>query len=376
MKYPRYEFGDPTIPTVKVRTGMMGGGAELTLPKFDYPIPQKENFKRSAYHNKPMWAPSSQLDCQSISPNDMILPTEATKGLCVCMDFTNPHTADYTFTDWFHTEWTYVHSAGGPMLTPGFMLCDDVTEWRKAVKFPVLSDWDWDTFHDDFMKNKYDPEKILTVDIGLGCTERFVSIMGGYTEAMLAFATEPEACKDFFEAFIDHEIEQFDKMMEYYPIELLTYHDDWSNERDTFFSEAMLEAMLVDPTQRFIDHVKARDVIFQFHCCGNMMRFLRYFVDFGVNLLQIQRRAVDFIKLKELAGTKIGFNAGIEGLDMTKPLPSKDELVKMIQKTVDTFASTGGFMASVMGVRDPELMWMAINEFYAYSREFYDKENA
>ena len=138
----------------------------------------------------------------------------------------------------------------------------------------------------------------------------------------------------------------------------------------------MLENMLYAPTKRFIDHVKARDVIFSFHCCGNMMRFLPYFVEFGVDTLQIQRRAVDFIKLKELAGTKIGFGSGIEGFDMSQPPPSKDELIPMIQKTVDLFASTGGFTCSLMGLRDPELLWVAANEFYAYSREFYDKENA
>ena len=373
MEYQRYAYGDPNAPFVTAKSFF--GGVEMKLPKFDYPISQIENFKRSARHQKPMWVPNPQLDSQSISPNDMILPTDAVKGQCVCMDFTHPHTENYTFTDWFLTEWTYVHSAGGPMLTPGFFICEDVTEWEKCVKFPKLSDWDWDAFHADFMKNRYDPNKVLAVDIGLGCTERFVSIMGGYTEAMLAFATEPEACSAFFEAFIDHEIEQFDKMMEYYPISHLTYHDDWSNERDTFFSPAMLESMLMGPTKRFVDHVKARDVVFEFHICGNCTRFLPYFVELGVNLLQLQRRVVDYVQLKKDYGTVLGFGGGIEGMDFGGPPPSKEELIPMVRKTVDMFASTGGFY-SFSFMRDPELVWDAATEFYCYSREFYDKENA
>ena len=373
MEYKRYEYGDPSAPTVKMKSFF--GGGEVTLPKFDYPITQAENFRRSALHQKPLWVPYPMLDVQSISPNDMIRPTEATKGLCVCMDFTSPHTADYTFTDWFLTDWTYVHSAGGPMLTPGFVLCDDVTQWEKSVKFPKFSDWDWDTFRDDFMKNRYDPNKVLSVDIGLGCSERLVSILGGYTETMLAFATEPDACRSFFEAFIDHEIEQFDKLMELYPITLLTYHDDWSNERDTFFSPAMLEDMLMGATKRFVDHVKSRGVIFEFHICGNMTRFLPYFVELGVDLLQIQRRAVDFIKVKENYGTKLGFGAGIEGYNFGAPPPSNDELVSMIRNTIDIFAPTGGFYFFSF-FNDPEVVWTAANEVYAYSREFYDKENA
>ena len=372
MKYPRLQYGDPNVPTIKSRSFF--GGGELVLPKFDYPISQKENFRRSAQHQNPLWVPNSFLDMQSINPNDMILPTKATEGQCVCMDFSHPHTADYTFTDWFLTDWTYVHSAGGPMLTPGFVLCDDITEWRKCVKFPNFDDWEWDSFHEDYMKNKYDPEKVLSIDIGLGCSERLVSILGGYTETMLAFATEPDACKDFFEAFIDHEIEQFDRMMSYYPIDLLTYHDDWSNEKDTFFSPAMLEYMLFGATKRFVDHVKSKGVVFQFHICGNMTRFAPYFVDLGVELLQIQRRAVDFIKLKQDYGTKLGFGSGIEGHSFGDPEPAKEDLVQKVRDTVDLFASTGGFY-SFVGFGNPELTWIATDEFYAYSREFYDKEN-
>ena len=372
MKYPRIAYGDPSAPSVK---GMsMFGGGETVLPKFDYPISSIENLQRVARHEKPMWVPNPMLEFQSINPNDMIRPTKATEGLQICMDFTRPATENYTFTDWFLTDWTFVHSAGGPMLTPGFVLCEDVTEWRKYVKMPVLSDWDWDTFKEDYFKNKHDPNKVLSVDIGLGCTERFVSIMGGYTEAMLAFAIEPEACKEFFEAFIDHEIELFDKMMENYPINLLTYHDDWGNEKDTFFSSAMLEDMLMGPTKRFIDHVKARGVVFEFHSCGNITRFLPYFVELGVDFMQIQRRAVDFVALKEQYGAVLGFGGGIEGLEMGSPAPGIEKLVTMVQNTVDLYASTGGFYAATF-LSEPEAVWTAASEFYAYSREFYDKEN-
>jgi hypothetical protein len=222
------------------------------------------------------------------------------------------------------------------------------------------------------MKNRYDPDKTLAVDIGLGCSERLVSILGGYTETMLAFAVEPEACKAFFEAFIDHDIEQFDKLMELYPIDHLTYHDDWSNEKDAFFSPAMLEDMLYGPTKRFVDHVKSRGVIFEFHICGNATRFIPYFVEMGVDLLQIQRRAVDFVKVKEEYGTKIGFGSGVEGFVMGGPLPTKDELIPMVRKTVDLYAPGGGFYASTFMLRDPELIWTASSEFYAYGREFYE----
>ena len=371
MNYPRYKFGDPAAPIVK---GRAFGGGETIMPKLDYPISSVENLKRVASHNKPMWVPNPSAEFQSINPNDMIRPTKATEGLQVCMDFGRPADANYTFVDWFLTDWTFVHSAGGPMLTPGFSLCPDVTEWKKYVKFPNLDDWEWETFKEDYFANKHDPNKVLSVDIGLGCTERFVSIMGGYTEAMIAFAVEPEACKEFFEAFVDHAIELFDRMKANYPIDLLVYHDDWGNEKDTFFSSAMLEDMLMGPTKRFISHVKSNGCVFEFHSCGNITRFVPYFIELGVDFLQIQRRAVDFIKLKEQYGHVIGFGSGVEGIEMGAPAPSVEELIPMVRKTIDLFAPTGGFYASTF-FREPEQLWAAAMEIYAYSREFYDKEN-
>jgi len=373
MKYQRYEYLQPGVETVK--TTPIYGGEGILLPKFDYPISITENLKRAAEHNNPLWVPNSTQEFQSIQPNDFIKATGKNKerGLTVAADFSRNSPVNWTFTDWFLTDWTFIAKVGGPMLTPGFKLLEDVTDWEKVVKFPDLKDWDFDTYAENFMKNEYDPSRALVTDIGLGCSERFVSIMGGYTEAMLAFATEPEACADFFEAFIDHEIEQFDRFMDYYPFAMITYHDDWGNEKDTFFSPDMLKSMLFKPTKRFIDHVKSKGVLFEFHSCGNIMRFLPYFIELGVDFLQIQRRAVDFVKLKKEYGDKIGFGTFPEGLDFGGPDPTKEELTEMIHKSIDMFAATGGLYCGIM-LKDPELSWYATNELYAYGREFYDKE--
>ncbi|MDR0839722.1 MAG: hypothetical protein LBN99_08815 [Oscillospiraceae bacterium] len=371
MKYPRYEYMQAGVPTVKSKSFFTPD--EFVLPKFDYPISPIENLKRSAKRDKPLWVPISSTDFQSVQPNDCILPTEKTKGLTVAADFGRFAKENWTFRDWFNTDWTFVISAGGPMLTPGTQLLDDITRWEDVVKFPDLSEWDFDTYADNYMKNVYDPNKALTLDIGLGCTERLVSIMGGYTDTMLALATEPEACLAFFERFIDHEIEQFDRLMEYYPITMLTYHDDWGNEKDTFFSPKMLEALLFAPTKRFISHVKAQDVAFEFHSCGNITRFVPYFIELGVDFMQSQRRAVNFPEVKAQYDDKIGFGGGIEGLDFGTPTPPREELLQLVRDTVDKMAPKGGFYGGLF-ITDPELLWLATNELYAYSREFYDRE--
>jgi hypothetical protein len=35
-------------------------------------------------------------------------------------------------------------------------------------------------------------------------------------------------------------------------------HDDWGHERDTFFSEKMMEELVYEPTKRIVQHVNPR----------------------------------------------------------------------------------------------------------------------
>jgi len=342
---------------------MRATGAEISLPKFDRPISAVENFMRAAQRNKPYWVPSPLTDMQSHHPTDHISHFLSVAGA----------KEDTPFRDWFGCDWTMIVSAGGPMLTPGTQVMGDVTEWEKVVKFPDLDKWDFKSAADDYLKNTYNPEKALGMDIGLGFTERLVSLMGGYTDSMYALAAEPEACIDFFEAFLEWELRHFDKLIEHYPVNMITYHDDWGSEKDTFFSPAMMESMIFPVTKKLFDYIKSKGAVIEFHNCGNINRFMPYLAELQPEFMQIQRRVIDFPAIKKQYGDKFGFCGAIEGLDMMAPDPSKDELLEMIRHTVDVLGSGGGLYLN-MWIKDPELIWYAYNELYAYSSEMYERE--
>ena len=57
---------------------------------------------------------------------------------------------------------------------------------------------------------RYDPARLMHINIGQGLTERLVSILGGYTGGMLALATEPEAVRAFFDRFAEFTVEYID----------------------------------------------------------------------------------------------------------------------------------------------------------------------
>ncbi|MDR0818591.1 MAG: hypothetical protein LBN43_03345 [Oscillospiraceae bacterium] len=367
MKYPRPEYGDPSVPMIESEISY--SPIKLKTPKFDTPITARENFRRSAARDNPLWVPNGLTDMQSLGANDII--NHHVRGMQVHTDFLRRATENYDFKDWFNTDWEMVVSAGGAMLKPGTKLLEDICDWEKEIVFPNLDEWGLEERAAEYMKN-YNPDKIMHYDIGRGLTERLVSLTGGYTDGMMALALEPEACLDFFERYADFVIELFDRINSLYPLDLLTYHDDWGTERDTFFSEKMFVELVQKPTARIIDHVHSKNVVFQMHSCGNVTRFIPYVAEMGAEFLQIQRRAVDMPKLKRELGDKIGFMASLEGVEFGVPM-SDAEMVEAIRRTVDIYAPGGGvFMA--LGFGDPKQQWLALSELYAYSREFYDKE--
>ena len=355
MPYPRPKYLDPSVPTVTTKS--VFGGMTSTSPVFPKPISIKENFRRCAERNNPLWVPNSSAEFKSSLYSLVIGAPEA--------DFS--WRERNRFIDWFGVDWTWVPEVGGPMLTPGVQFMDDITEYKTRVKFPKLDDYDFEGNCAKYMAD-YDGEKVLCVDIGLGCTERFVSLMGGYTDAMVAMALEPEATHAFFEDFVDHECEFVDRLLKYVPADMLTYHDDWGTERDTFFSEKMMEDLLFEPTKRLFQHIRQKGVVVELHSCGNIKRFVPYMIDMGVDFMQIQARANNVPALKEEFGDRIGIDVGIT----PPPNAGKDELIAAIRENIDTYAKGGGYFTSVFA-GSPELRWDAQAELYYYSREYYEK---
>ncbi len=369
MKYPRPAYMDPNV---KIDTSYtIFGHVETKAPKFDYPISAKENFVRMAHRDHPMWVPFPATDIQSIHINELADPKP--DGRHLGPDFKRMPKEDETFIDHYGNSWTWVASAGGAMLTPGTCTCTDICEWEKQIKFPDFNDWNFKERAEKYMKEEYNPDKVMHINVHQGLTEMLVAYLGGYEQGMSSLLIEPEACTDFLNAFADYMISFFDMLNSLYPIDFITYHDDWGTERDTFFSERIMEEMVFEPTKRIVDHIKGAGKVFELHSCGKIERFLPYMCDLGVDFIQIQRRANDMPKLKEKYGDRIGFNAGLEGVEIGQVL-DKDELIATIRKTIDIYGPGGGFYPAIFD-NDPERFWTIASEFYYYSREFYENEN-
>ncbi len=371
MKYERPAFG-PDSKFVEVP--MMFSARTAKVPVLEYPISVKDNFKRAAERNNPVWVPNSMTDLKNVNQNDlcgipMPEPKEGEEKAPASPWGSNER---MDFTDAFGCVWTFVPEAGGPMLKPGHPpRLDDITKWEKEIIWPTDDGYDYIGAQTKFMEDTKGLDKVLHLNIGQSCTERLVAILGGYTEAMVAMAEEPEAVRDFLMAFAEFTKNNFEKMTQVAKVDLVTFHDDWGTEKDTFFSEQMMEDMVFDASKLIIDAIKKSGANFQLHSCGRIERFVPYMIDMGVDFIQLQRRANDVPMLKEKYGDKIGFNVSLEGIDHGQIVP-REILMEKIHTTVELYGKGGGLYTSV-SAGDDETLWDATQELFWYSREYYEK---
>ena len=345
--------------------------AKLMAPKMNYPITPRENFRRAARRDHPLWVPNSLTDILSVGIRELEAPPpEETAGPGGPSWGSSERSR---FTDDFGCVWTFVPEAGGPMLTPGVPpVVSDITKWEQQVKWPDFSRHDYVECQKKFMEKAAGTDKVLHLNIGQSCTERLVALLGGYEQAMIAMAEEPEAVRDFLMAFAEFTRDRYLKMTGIAKVDFVTFHDDWGTERDTFFSPAMMEEIVFEPTKIIIDAIKASGAVFQLHSCGRIERFVPYMIDLGIDFIQLQRRANDVPMLKEKYGDRIGFNTGLEGVDTRAPLPKGDELIRVIRETVELYGKGGGFYTNIRS-GDQEELWTAVHELYCYSREYYER---
>jgi hypothetical protein len=103
-------------------------------------VTKRENALIAYHHGVPSFIPSSFTDISIIQARPQM---ERYCGVDVGLDE-------------FGVEWTFVPQARAPMPTTGKFLFEDISDWRKHVKFPDLEAIDWEKqanidVHTDFM---------------------------------------------------------------------------------------------------------------------------------------------------------------------------------------------------------------------------------
>ena len=336
---------------------MMADGAPAIRPKLPSapprPVTPKENSFLYYAHQKPRWLPLSS-ECNMIIPEVVCERPALNKG----------------GKDWFGVDWTYVELVHAPSVTPGSRLFEDIEEWRDAVVFPDLEAIDWATSALE-TQNYIDPDRMTACVLFNGCFERLQSLMG-FENAVCAMAGEAEETAELIEALADFKIRLIDKLLTYYPIDRIIYHDDWGMQTSTFFSEEMFMQLLYGPTKRIVDYTHSRGALFTMHSCGKVESLIPRMLEMGIDSWESAQMAInDLPALKRTYAGKLNIETILIDPILNDPDAAEEDVRRFVRETILSLGEGGDLAFMYLGGCHPNHMWTLYDEYYKVSVELY-----
>ena len=251
-----------------------------------------------------------------------------------------------TGLDWFGVPWVFQPEAGANM--PDHRqppLLEDICDWREVVRFPDLDAIDWKA------AAARDADKLpegafRKIIVTVGPFERLHSLMG-MEEALCALVTDPDECRAFFEAVVDHKIRLADRLHAAYQLDCIEWHDDWGHQNNSFFSPETFRALLVPPMKRLVDHCREIGVLYEQHCCGYVQNLVPDMVDgIGIGVWSSCQAVNDVPALARQYGGRLVMVGGLDcpGLEEL----SEAEQFELLSRRVDDVCR-GGVVIPHMG---------------------------
>lgn len=325
------------------------------LPKFDYPVSQKENYKLCMEHKLPYWVPMKDIDNgMTFCPHDNDRPANRTSGV-----------------DWFGVSWTYVDQVGGQMVTPNTFIMNDPSEWREKFKFPDLDSMDFTPGAKEAAE-KLDPNKINGYVMQDGLFERLLSLCT-CEEALAWLVEEPEEAKEFFEAMADYKIALLEKLVkEWAPFDLLINSDDWGTQISTFMSPKVYGELIYPAMKRIADKVHELGLYWDCHSCGKTETLVPYMVDLGFNFWEAQNMN-DLKAVKAKYGNQIAIQMTLDPYIIQDPEITEEEVRAYVRQVIDDLGEGGGLIIAFKALT-PMVYTAITTEIFDYSSKKYAEE--
>ena len=248
-----------------------------TTIEFKYPVTPREGFI-AAYKREPHWllaGPESEMFAPKVNPDNISRAFVFDKS-----GFPNAELGGGP--DMFGIDWEYIAQVGGSMVRPGKPFAEDANEIAGKIIWPDIDKWDWEGCA-KANASYADSGKAVVAWFLNGWYERLISFMD-FENAIMAIFDEDQkdAVHDFFNKLSDLYIRIFDKYIEYFPyITSFCIHDDWGSQKETFFSPAVANEMIVPYMKKVTDFLHSKGKFCELHSCGQALKQIPNFIAAG-----------------------------------------------------------------------------------------------
>lgn len=268
-----------------------------------YTLSPKENYMRALRHEPTEYTPIQGLDSPILGIANEFERGPGGSGI-----------------DGFGVHWVApLSAAGGALPAPGEFMLKDITEWKKVIKFPDLSKYDWEGMRDTELADINRDTTPIEIWNSNFIFERVATFMG-FEETLISMVLEPEATFELMSAILNYKIDIVKHYAKYYKPDVFIYFDDIATERNLFMSPETYRALLKPLHTRFAEAVKECDIIPIQHTCGKVDLIIDDMVETGTAGWHAVQPTNDIEGIIERYGDRFtiigGYNSnGLPGLE-------------------------------------------------------------
>ncbi len=149
-------------------------------------------------------------------------------------------------------------------------------------------------------------------------------MLHGFSQTLADLHLEPAKIEKLLDMILEFKLELFDELNRRFGrrIDGLFCTDDWGTQTGTFISGRMLEDFFLERYRLLVRRVHDCGWHFMLHSCGRINDFVPYFIDLGVDVLNMQQpRACGLEELGRQFAGKVCF---LTTADIQTTMPSGD----------------------------------------------------
>ena len=351
----KYPFSENEL---EVKYSLPNIRTNVDVPHFHSPVTAAENIKRAIFQKEAVFFPDWK-DFRMLHPR--VIPDTMARSSA---DDGGERIISPAAADMFGVEWVYIESAHGAMVRPGNPVLTDMNDWEEKITWPDIDEWDWEGQARLSEKIVSETELAIVPQLFTGYFERMLSLMD-VDNACVALIDEDQedAVKAFLDRLADLHIRIIDRLVQCFPVDGISIHDDWGTQRAPFFSLETAQNILVPAHKKVADHIHELGLFYDFHCCGQVEELVPAMLEIGVDAWS-GPPLNDKRKMYRLYGDRILL--GVEPPAVSEDLPD-DEAERLAAEFVDTFFEPGrpAMIGANSSIRNPKFY----EAVYRYSRE-------
>ena len=285
-----------------------------------------------------------------------------------------------THVDWLGTTWVNDGTGSMPDFTKPAMT--SVTQWRERVKWPDLSQIDWEAKAAEFFEKRYDPDKVTIAMANTHGPFLIPINMMGWENGLCDLMDETEEFLAFSTRLTDLMIEYIGYVGKYIHPDVIFSGDDFAAKDGPFISKDVWEAVFKENLTRICDAIHEQGALAEFHCCGNCQYLIAEEIACGYDICQLPVPNEELKADKARFGKRMVITGGWDRHGAAGLPGASEEVVRAsVREAIDTFGKEGGLIfwdgGIIMNNDDSrqKMQWV-IDELHTYGKAVYAEDFA